>query len=411
MGCVLARGCDSCTHEPWFCGLKCGDEVGRGDSSNLETRFVNDPSRDLCATVPMKVVLVRAHEWFDDHSEVSVEQQIEPYLKFLRPLLSQVADNTDASWWLLDSGASTSVLAESNLSAFRSVLQDSEGLGGYKAANGSSVNMSGTAEIGVQMHMSGTSGDDWCWKKARLNVLVGSIRHNILSITSLADSGWRFTQGPKGFDLFHEKLGMHCLDVAYFANCPWVRLYPDVGSSSAYRSDLTVSNTHDFSVAAVSGGDDSELARHRRQGHIPFNPNCLECAKGRSVFQHRRDKGDRKEVSIQADFAFLKTTGEIAADELPGSVKILVLTEMMSRCIGYVVVGEDVEATRRQIVVWLQHFGLTSKAVSIDVHTDSERAVGRDHWKIPLVDTRSLFGEPRRNNIDQLCRLSEQLGN
>ena len=67
-------------------------------------------------------------------------------------------------------------------------------------------------------------------------------------------------------------------------------------------------------------GDDSELARHRRQGHIPF---CLECAKGRSVFQHRRDKGDRKEVSIQADFAFLKTTGKIAADELPGSVEIL----------------------------------------------------------------------------------------
>ena len=265
MGCVLARSCDSCTHEPWFCGLKFGDEVGLGNSSSLETRFVNEPSRDLCATVPMKIVLVRAHDWFDDHSEVSVEQQVEPYLKFLRPLLSQVADNTDASWWLLDSGASTSVLAESNLSAFRSVLQDSEGLGGYRAANGSSVNMSGTAEIGVQMHMSGPSGDDWCWKKARLNVLVGSIRHNILSITSLADSGWRFTQGPKGFDLFHERLGMHCLDVAYFANCPWVRLYPDVGSSSAYRSDLTVSNTHDFSVAAVSGGDDSELARHRRQ--------------------------------------------------------------------------------------------------------------------------------------------------
>ena len=141
MGCVLARSCDSCTHEPWFCGLKFGDEVGLGDSSSLETRFVNDPSRDLCATVPMKVVLMRAHDWLDDHSEVSVEQQVEPYLKFLRPLLSQVADNTDASWWLLDSGASTSVLAESILSAFRSVLQDSEGLGGYRAANGSSVNM------------------------------------------------------------------------------------------------------------------------------------------------------------------------------------------------------------------------------------------------------------------------------
>ena len=162
--------------------MKFGDEVGLGDSSSLETRFVNDPSRDLCATVPMKVVLVAAHDWFDDHSEVSVEQQVEPYFEFLRPLLSQVADNTDASWWLLDSGASTSVLAESNLSAFRSVLQDSEGLGGYRAANGSSVNMSGTAEVGVQMHMSGPSGDDWCWKKARLNVLVGSIRHNICQL-------------------------------------------------------------------------------------------------------------------------------------------------------------------------------------------------------------------------------------
>ena len=82
MGCVLARSCDSCTHEPWFCGLKFGDEVGLGDSSSLETRFVNDPSRDLCASVPMKIVLVRAHDWFDDHSEVSVEQQVEPYLKF-----------------------------------------------------------------------------------------------------------------------------------------------------------------------------------------------------------------------------------------------------------------------------------------------------------------------------------------
>ena len=137
-----------------------------------------------------------------------------------------------------------------------------------------------------------------------------------------------------------------------------------------------MSSAQSWSISAVTGSEDDEMARHRRQGHIPFNPNCLECAKGRSVFQHRRDRGDRKEVSIQADFAFLSTKSGVVADELPGSVKILVLVEMMSRCIGYVVVGEDVEATRRQIVGWLQHFGLTSKAVSIDVHTDSERAVG-----------------------------------
>ena len=74
--------------------------------------------------------------------------------------------------WLLDPGASTSVLAESHLSAFRSVLQDSEGLGGYRAANGSWVNISGTAEIGVQMHMSGPLGDDLPHLSYRIALLL-----------------------------------------------------------------------------------------------------------------------------------------------------------------------------------------------------------------------------------------------
>ena len=47
----------------------------------------------------------------------------------------------------------------------------------------------------------------------------------------------------------------------------------------------------------------------------------------------------------------------------------------------------------RQIVVWLQHFGLTSKAVSIDVHTDSERAVGEiignSNWSLHVLHSSS----------------------
>ena len=35
MSCGLARSCDSCAHELWFCGLKSGHEVGLGDSSSL----------------------------------------------------------------------------------------------------------------------------------------------------------------------------------------------------------------------------------------------------------------------------------------------------------------------------------------------------------------------------------------
>jgi len=111
-----------------------------------------------------------------------------------------------------------------------------------------------------------------------------------------------------------------------------------------------------------------------------------------------------KRSQFRLNFAFLNTTGEIVADELPGSVKILVLTEMMSRCIVYVVVGEDVEAARRQIVVWLQHFGLTSKAVSIDVHTDSERAVGEIIGNSTGRYTFS-FVEPHPSSIVQLEQL------
>ena len=74
MGCVLARGCDSCTHESGFSESEVADMgcvLARGcDSCTHESGFS-----------------VRAHDWFDDHSEVSVEQQVEPYLKFLRPLL------------------------------------------------------------------------------------------------------------------------------------------------------------------------------------------------------------------------------------------------------------------------------------------------------------------------------------
>ena len=73
-------------------------------------------------------------------------------------------------------------------------------------------------------------------------------------------------------------------------------------------------------------------------------------------FSTEETKVTGKRFQFRLNFAFLNTTGEIVADELPGSVKILVLTEMMSRCIGYVVVGEDVEAARRQIVVWLIKF-------------------------------------------------------
>ena len=90
-------------HEAWFCGLKHGDKVAcvgiHGTCpANGDCAVV---SSDLCAPVGKRICMVRAHDWLDFRNELSVEHQVEPFLSYLRPLLSQVADNTDASWWLL----------------------------------------------------------------------------------------------------------------------------------------------------------------------------------------------------------------------------------------------------------------------------------------------------------------------
>ena len=44
------------------------------------------------------------------------------------------------------------------------------------------------------------------------------------------------------------------------------------------------------------------------------------------------------ETEVQADFAFLTTRGEVVSEDAPGTIKVLVLTELSSGCIGYVVV-------------------------------------------------------------------------
>ena len=167
--------------------------------------------------------------WQAGHSGVGVNWSPWGFvlvLTFGYPLLSQLSELTDASWWLLDSGASTSVLAESNLTAFGTQVTSEHMTDRYSAANGSQVRMCGTTDICVHMYMADDSGGRSMWKKAYMKVLVGSIKHNILSVTSLANSGWRFTQGPAGFDLYHAELNLHFMETAYFSNCPWVRMQP-----------------------------------------------------------------------------------------------------------------------------------------------------------------------------------------
>lgn len=53
----------------------------------------------------------------------------------------------------------------------------------------------------------------------------------------------------------------------------------------------------------------------------------------------------------------------------------MVLTELVSNCVAYMVVTENETSVRREIVAWLKYFGLDSERVSKVLHTDAEASV------------------------------------
>ena len=67
--------------------------------------------------------------------------------------------------------------------------------------------------------------------------------------------------------------------------------------------------------------------------------------------------------------------GELVEDEADGTIKVLVLTELSTNCVGYVIVGQETRSVKNQICKWLDHFGLASSTSSVVLHTDAERAV------------------------------------
>ena len=93
----------------------------------------------------MRCVVHRLKSLVDERHTVSVQRQVDMFLPFVYPLLSQLAEETDSTWWLLDSGASTTVLAESSVNTFRTLVKhmNAPDLDGFRAANGSKVAMSG----------------------------------------------------------------------------------------------------------------------------------------------------------------------------------------------------------------------------------------------------------------------------
>ena len=342
-------------------------------------------SEGLVSPVSVRVELVRTSvtTFLNVEDTVSHDQQFTQFFPFLQPLLSEMYVNEDdGSWWLLDSGASTTVMSSKHLGLYKAQCEETYDGSLYRAANGTTVDMHGQAEVCAWVALHDWRTDAVKHRRARLRTLVADIRSNIISTTTLCAAGWKFVQDKNSFQVVDAQSGEVATDIAYFAGCPWIKLQPDWGmqswvgkSSGKCMSHVCGVEDEGFGVHRLTRASEEALQKHRMQGHVPFDPRCTLCARGKSVFHHRRRRANMLETEVQADFAFLTTRGEVVSEDAPGTIKVLVLTELSSGCIGYVVVESDVSKVRTQICRWLEHFGLTSTTTGVILHTDAERAV------------------------------------
>ena len=288
-------------------------------------------------------------------------------------------------WWLLDSGAAATVMATSSRVTYGAWVVNSQS-DRFRAANGSKVNIDGSTTVSVWVGFKKKNdnlGRFPVYRQAKLKCLVGGISHNIISTNTLCECGWEFNQNPEGAEVTHLASGLRLDNICNFGGCPWVKLdpawmYRDSDGSARHDDEFIMSeglHAVHGNLNPLSRAAEAALEAHRLQGHVPYDPRCTICARGKSTFQHRRRREGALETEVQADFGFLTTRGELVEDETDGTIKILALTELSTNCVGYVVVGPEARSVKSLIQKWLDHFGLASSTSSVVLHTDAERAV------------------------------------
>ena len=377
-GSTSVLGCSTCFSN--FCNLK-GPDGFHGDSRDLISSFCGK----------LTVFRTKVATFLNDRETCSHFSQFVRYSSVVMPLLSQMSMD-DSSWWLLDSGASATVLAE----RFATCYGVSKKLGNhhgdqFKAANGTAVNMSGKAEVGVKVVMVDEWGTQRSQRNAQLKAMVGDIQHNIISTTSLCKADWEFWQGDTWFELRNKRTGEIASEVGYFAGCPWIRLQA-CKDAKVVSFVFPEDDAKHSQLSPLTRAAEADLLKHRLQGHTPYDPRRVECARGMTTFAHRRRREGALECELQADFAYLSTRGELTDVEVDNCFKVLVLAEMASNGVAYVLVKGDLTSTRTEIAKWLEHLGMSSEKSSIVLHTDSEHAVSH---LISRVSSRFTFAVRR----------------
>ena len=299
----------------------------------------------------------------------------------MMPLISSQVSSSEGTWWLLDSGAATSVLSQNYEGMYRCQAQeDSAGaLETYYAANGTPVHMRANVLVSLAFQVvTGASGKKKI-QSFKLACCIGDVSHNIISTTQLVKKGWSVIQSPGETYLYHEDSGTLISDVLLWGGTPWLRAcraaQPSLkdGSQPMELVESSVVEPEGLKVGmvgAVELSSQEKLRQHVLRGHYPFDPHCLECQQGRGVSRAPRRSLRERILEVQVDFFFLGL--------VESKFKMILLRQVFSGLLGVTAVSENVQVTGQHLRQILAEFGLleTLEGPPVDFRTDAQDEVG-----------------------------------
>ena len=307
----------------------------------------------------------QAQEWPEDWADT-------PEGGVMMPLICSFQE-TDWSWWLLDSGAAVSVLSENFCQNYK-YKGGKTGVGSveYFAANGSPGRMSQTAAVTVAFEVTTGAGAAKV-QSFQLECCIGNVSHNIISTGQLVKKGWTVVQSPDEMYLYHAESQTMITEVTLWGGCPWMRSRRPIATKAikdqpgkTMPMDVDVGGAPmDVSGLKVSAVNlDQSQAERRRQhvlkGHFPYDPHCLECQQGRGVSRAPRRPMRERVLEIQVDFFFL------------GTHKLVLFRQVMTGLLGVTPVSEDIRVTGSHIRQILTEFSLVGgEGPPIDFRTDA----------------------------------------
>ena len=129
----------------------------------------------------------------------------------------RASETQGSQFWLVDSGASNSVVAKKYLHLYKIIREvENPNLGNFIIPNGEIIKMQRSLILEANFWIS-----EGFLVRCHIQCVVADVHHNVISAGQLLKSGWKFDSKGHEFSFSHEK-GKQNLCVETWCNCPWL---------------------------------------------------------------------------------------------------------------------------------------------------------------------------------------------